>query len=142
MFERGWDLLDWFRGTRPWPQLIRFAERLPPHSHYKAAIADDDDYIRQYMASQPPGSDQRQQEQASLTMQGYSMQVAALHEIADRVGALYAVTVAVNSKNGKAPDIPEMPRPTTAMQRYKDSSVTRRHEAIVAKVLPHKEKGG
>jgi hypothetical protein len=120
---------------------MRFAERLPAHSHYKAAMADDDEYIRAYMAHQPPGSD-KDQKQKPLTMQGYSMAVAALHEIADRVGALYSVTVAVNSKNGKAPDVPEMPRPQTALQRYKDMSVTRRHESIVAKVLPHKKKAG
>lgn len=104
-------------------------------------MADDDEYMQAYMAQQPPGSD-TDQKQKPLTMQGYSMAVAALHEIADRVGSLYAVTVAVNSKNGKAPEIPEMPRPQTALQRYKDMSVTRRHDEIVSKVLPHKNTEG
>jgi hypothetical protein len=106
-----------------------------------AAIADDDEYAEAWMAQfgdhggNEDGSKHR-------TMQGYSLVVAALHEIADRVGALYSVTVAVNSKNGKAPDIPPMPRPETAMQRHQAHSIVRRHYERAARVLPKKSDRG
>lgn len=46
LFDRGWDLLDYFRGVRPWPQLLRLIGRLPEGSRHFSALLDDEDLAR------------------------------------------------------------------------------------------------
>lgn len=50
-FDRGTDLLDWFRGRRPWPQLHRLLRRMPEGCRYRAAVLDDDELARERIAA-------------------------------------------------------------------------------------------
>lgn len=108
---------------------MRIAQRLPENSHYKAEIADSDEYAQRMLARQEESA------QRPRTMHGFTPELAALYEIADRVGALYAVTIAVNSKNGKAPDVPPLPRPQTAAQRVESNKTLERHHNRVRQML-------
>lgn len=38
--------MDYFRGDRPWAQLVRIVQRLGPYTHTGRAIADDDELAR------------------------------------------------------------------------------------------------
>lgn len=89
---------------------------------------DSDDYAEAVLAMRA----ERTEDEQRKTMLGYSTVLDALYNIADRLGALYSVTIAVNSENGKAPDVPPMPRPQTSFDRVKDKSFMRRHRDRVA----------
>jgi hypothetical protein len=118
LFERGCDILDWFRGKRPWSQLTRLISRLPNHSHYKAAVLNNDEMakaaIESGMASEP------------RTMVGWTPEVAAITDNTAWVKNLYGLLAAVNS-DGKFPDLPKSDIPETAFDRQRKSSFIERH---------------
>lgn len=111
---------------------------MPRESHYKSEVFDSDDYAEQMLEAQR----QAEEQQKKRTMLGYSDVLDALYNIADRLGALYSVTIAVNSENGKAPDVAPMPRPETAVDRIRDKKFMQRHRGRVAKLLSRGEADG
>lgn len=127
-FERGWDLLDWFRGERPWSQLLRFINRLPNHSHYKSAILDDDEVARQTVQSGMKAQNRK-------TMLGFTPEVSALLDLTSWVKNLYGLTHAVNA-DGKYPDLPATPYPETAFDRLRKVDFMARHHRRVQMLLP------
>lgn len=127
LFERGWDLLDWFRGDRPWSQLLRLVHRLPNHSSYKAAILDDDEFARQSVQAGMKDSGRK-------TMLGFTPEVAALMDLTGWVKNLYGLTHAVNS-DGKYPDLPATAYPETAFDRLRKSQFIERHHQRVTMLL-------
>lgn len=126
------DILDYFRGARPWSQMRRLIAQLPAHSRYKAAIHDDDDFARIVLAQRGD------KEPGAPTMAGYTPVVQAVHDLTDWVKSLYALTVAVHT-NGSAPKLPPTPRPRTAFDRVARGRLMARHRARVALMLPNKE---
>lgn len=129
--ELGLDLLDWFRGRHPWPKLLRLAARLPAHSQYKAAAADDDDLAEQ-LADRAEG----ESAQAWMTMLGWTPERALLTALVEAVGDLTAITIAVNSEGGKVPDAPRLPRPALALDRIEKRRAEQAREALLDKLLP------
>lgn len=125
--------MDWVAGLRPWPQLLRLLDRLPADSHYKAELADDDEYAMRVLEANGGKSPDEQEQRR--TMHGYSPMVDALYVVADRVGQLLALTQAVNSKDGKAPEIDPMPRPETALKRVQERFTVQRHHDRVRTML-------
>lgn len=107
-------------------------DRLPADSHYKAELADDDEYAKRVLDANGGKSPDEQQRR---TMHGYSPVVDGLYVVADRVGQLLALTQAVNSNDGKAPDIPPMPRPETALKRVQERDTLQRHHDRVRHML-------
>lgn len=103
------DLLDYFRGRRPWRQLLRFLRGMPAHSHYMAALADDEATARRIAAARG--------RPAPMTMAGYDPMIARLDTVID-------VLVAAHS-TGSTP--PRMPRPVTAMDRLAARDAWDRH---------------
>lgn len=91
---------------------------------------DSDDYADAVLAMR--AQQQQDESEQRRTMLGYSTVLDALYNIADRLGALYAVTIAVNTENGQAPEVPPMPRPQTSFDRMRDKSFLRRHRNRVA----------
>jgi hypothetical protein len=111
-------LLDFFRRRRPWPQLLRFLERLPIHSHYKAALADDDEYAQVVL------SFQHGKPAAPMNMVGYDA-------VASRLDTVIDVLIAANSTGTPV----RMPRPVTAFERIAASNARSRHRQRVAMIL-------
>ena len=128
----GWDILDWFRGTRPWPQLLRLVDKFPPLSQFRRAIADDDDLARQYEVSG-----------AALTGPGKPT-LAHWTELDDLkatiIDGFSLVQLAIASQHtpkGKpAPKFRATPRPKTAWHRAQRRRDEAAHRDIVSQVLP------
>lgn len=111
------DLLDFFRGVLPWSKLRRLLERLPAHGHYKSALSSDEsltpmwERIALTTEDDPPP-----------TMLGWSPEYTMLVALVEAVRNLIAVTVAVNSKDGRVDNPPSMPRPVTALQKARNKA--------------------
>lgn len=97
--------------------------RLPNHSLYKAAILNDIDYASAVGVGEP----------APRTMAGFTPEIDAIVRLTEWVKAVYVVTIAVHS--GKAPTLEPEPRPRTAFDRLRDSSIIARHRERVAKMI-------
>lgn len=109
------DLLDFFRGRRPWGQLLRFADRLPPESHYKTAVAMDPD-VAALLAGLPEG-----EAPAKLTPLGYSPLIARLDAVIDGQQEMHATLAVMTQllarrKQVKRPPVRHQPRPVTAIE--------------------------
>ncbi|MCA1191613.1 hypothetical protein [Saccharopolyspora sp. 6V] len=112
----GWDLLDWFRGSRPWPQLQRLAERLPQDSHYKAALAQDDD--RAELLASLVGDEETAP--GSPPLEGYSAVAQRLDRIGDLITMLAEIELNRGRRKGAPPTkLDRAPRPETAADRAK-----------------------
>lgn len=74
-------------------------------------------------------------------MSTYSPELEALAAIHDAVNQLRVAFIMANSKKGsKKPDIPPYPRPVTMIEEARRQARRERHEALVARVLPHKRR--
>lgn len=94
--------------------------RLPRHSHYKAAIAQDEDLARAYLAR--PAEQGPQAYRPPITE--HSALVEVLTTVIDELRELHATLIAVNSRKGRRPKVTRAPRPETAVMRLeKDRSV-------------------
>lgn len=69
-------------------------------------------------------------------MDGWTPERSLLTALIDAVRHLTAVTVAVNSQDGKVPDVPPLPRPVTGIDRAEHRKRDRAREAFLAKLLP------
>lgn len=73
-------------------------------------------------------------------MSTWSPEVAMLADLIDVVSSLRSTLVAVNSKPGsKPPAVTPYPRPGTMLEKVRREQRLRRHEELVARVLPKKE---
>jgi hypothetical protein len=120
--------LDWFRGHRPWAQLLRVIGRLPPQSHYKAALADDDE-LAERSPPPVPGAPR-------VPLTGYSRTHELLAALLDAVNELHATLTAAHTKGGKRPPVRRTPRPVTALQRAEHRRTAATLTSIEAKMLP------
>lgn len=113
----GWDLLDFFRGVRPWQQLYRLLRRLPMDSWYQSAVLMDEEIGRE-RAAKPLSKDR-----AKLSPYGYSLPILLQLRQIDLLKELMRVIPA--SFSGKMPPpFPPEPRPQTAEQRIRDEMDT------------------
>lgn len=113
------------RGERPWAQLLRLVEHLPRESHYKAALADDEDLARRYL-------DQVGDEASTSepTFEGFDRHLEALYVVVDLLNALCVMTAGNDDK-------PEpMPRPQPAIDRVRHDVAYERHIDLVRQLLP------
>lgn len=109
LFERGWDLLDYFRGVRPWPQLIRLLRRLPMWSHYHSALLMDPE-IGECRAREEVDEDAAP---PPLSPLHYDLPSLLMLRQIDITKELIRVIATVFGGAPGAPMTPE-PRPTTA----------------------------
>lgn len=135
MFERGWDLLDFFRGVRPWTQLLRLADNLPPYSKYKLALANDDElqrYRERRFNGKPPPP--RPPSLADWTVEDEIMTV--LH---DGFSMIRYTLVALQTQKGKSPPkFTPARRPMTAAERAERRRDQDAHHDILRKARPDK----
>lgn len=117
---------------RPWPQLLRWLDRLPKHSHYKAALADDEDLARRTLAG-VNGSGPPPAPRPPITE--WSRQVELLTAAVDELRELHATLIAANSKKGKRPKVRPVPRPETAVMRLEKQRTLAQLAEIERKLL-------
>jgi hypothetical protein len=132
LFTAGWDLLDYFRGVRPWPQLLRLVDHLPPLSHFRRAIADDDDLARRAALSAagravsgPPRLSQwtEMDDLRATLMDGFQL-------------VQLAIASAHTPKGKSPPKFRPTTRPRTAWQRDQKRRDEAAHQDIRAQLLP------
>lgn len=131
-YTGGADLLDWFRGRRPWPQLARLLNRLPEGSRYVAVILDDEDLAAERIAAgvEPPTPRKRPplegETQDRMLLRAL---VSAVHRVEHAVYAAQA-----GKKAGKPPR--PLPGPDTADERVRDRLADQELEALFDQVTP------
>jgi len=125
------NILDWFRGRYPLRQLGRVIERLPSHSHYKAAVWDDDD-AAEFLASLPTSK--------TFGLLDWTPERAQNAQIIEYLAAIHSRLVAQSSKNGKGPKVHPQPRPKTSVDRLDHIRLMAQHETLTAILLPNRDK--
>lgn len=140
------DLGELWRARR-WTLLLDILDRLPAHSWYAATVSMDEEHARmmaEAMSKQVEETGEIPKSKGpSLTT--WTPEVAALTAILDATRSVQHAIVAVNSPKGKAPEPPKpSPRPQTPLEAAIKLMEHRRrkskHEALVARLLPHKSK--
>ncbi|WP_067839671.1 hypothetical protein [Nocardia lijiangensis] len=109
LFTRGWDLLDYMRGERPWSQLLRLLRRLPMWSHYQAALLMDPE-LGELRARQ---DDSEAVEPQPLSPLHYDLPALLALRHIDVTKELIRVVASVFAERPAAP-LPPEPRPMTA----------------------------
>lgn len=73
-------------------------------------------------------------------MSTWSPEVAMLADLIDAVNGVRGVLIAANRKQGTPPpDIKPYPRPGTMLEKVRREQRQRRHEELVARVLPNRK---
>jgi hypothetical protein len=138
------DLGELWRARR-WTLMLDIIDRLPAHSWYAASVSMDPEHAKmmaESLAAREEAGDEQKATGPSLTT--WTPEVAALTNVLDAVrGVQHAVFAAQHGKKAGEPPKPA-PRPITPLERaLKLAEFDRRkskHEALVARMLPHKRK--
>jgi hypothetical protein len=132
-YTGGHDLLDWFRGDRPWPQLLRLLERLPEGSRYVAAILDDEELARARIEAgvEPPAP------RSTPSLLGETAERMLLRAVLSGLMRVeHAVFAAqVGKKAGPRPR--PLPGPSTAEDRLREAISVAEIEDLFDQVTPH-----
>jgi phosphomannomutase len=127
--------LDWRElwKTRQFRVLLNLIDGLPLASHYGAAMATDEDYIRAVIAA---NGGEMPQSSSNPSIAVWTPVVAALATIADLLKANNALLVAINSKPGAArPKVEPEPRPTTAWTSISMEIRLGKHRSLATRLL-------
>lgn len=117
--------------ARRWRQLLNFIDRLPRHSAYHEALANDEQLAELMLKGR--GGDSGPPARPVRLMSEFTPEVELLSVLADRMAELIQ-TVAV-TKGAKTRPVAHQPRPTTAMQRVRARKFKQRHNSIVARIV-------
>lgn len=147
----GVDLGDLWRARR-WTHLLDLLDHLPAHSWFSATVSMDEEHanmmaealMAQREAAEAAGDDSNTLEAKNPSLTAWTPEVAALTNVLDAVRGVQHAVVAVQAGD-KAPAPPKpAPRPVTplerAMKRVEFERRKAKHQALVARVLPHKSK--
>jgi hypothetical protein len=130
--ELGIDILEFFRAQRPWPQLLRYAERLPDHGHYKVAIRQDDELARRQAEAEEAEGEQKPGK-PTVDAHTWTPERAALTDVADILLGIRASLEAQRTGKQQRPD--PMPRPRLARDRVEAARAFERHQQRVRMML-------
>lgn len=141
----GVDLGDLWR-SRQWRTLLDLIDHLPSHSWYSAAVAEDEEHaelLRKAMAER--GGDERSSKPKGPPLTTWTPEVATMTEVLDAVRFLTYVTAAAGGSQSAKPP-PPAPRPHSlladAMKRSEFDRRQEKHNALAARLLPHKRPKG
>lgn len=131
-YTGGVDLLDFFRGDRPWQQLVRLLQRLPEGSRYVSAVLDDEDLAADRIAAgmEPPTPRKLPpllgETQDRMLLRGVLSQLMRLE---------HAVYAAQAGKKAGRPPRP-LPGPQTAEERVRERVALSEVEDLFDQVSP------
>lgn len=136
------DLGDLWRARR-WTLLLDVIDRLPAHSWYASSVSMDEEHARlmaEAIMAREANGEEPEAKGPSLT--GWTPEVAVLTNVLDATRRVeYAVYAAQHGKKAGEPPKPS-PRPVTplesALKRAEFNRRQAKHQALVARVLPHK----
>lgn len=137
------DLGELWRARR-WVKILDVLDRLPAHSWYSASVSMDEEHAKMIadsiMAQVEATGEKPKEKGPALT--SWSPEVAAITTLTDAVnGVRYAVIA--SASGGKAGEPPKpLARPRTPLETALALAEHRRrkakHEALAARLLPHK----
>lgn len=138
LWERGHDLLDYFRGAVPggWDHLTRMLHRLPMGSHFRAAVADDDELARAMVDLHGPLHKRKGGSRPPLTE--FDRQVMYLHKISNQLQYLAWATFAAQAGKKRGTPPKGEKGPETADERVDFQGFLAEHEEVAAQVLKRK----
>lgn len=123
------DLLDFFRGVHSWRKCQVLLDGLPSASHFREAMADDDE-VAEANAELLDAMPSKRQAPALCE---YSPEVQRLDDLLDLVHSFAAM---VGAKGTDArPRTRPVPRPETAFTRLRDRRSTERLDALTAEAM-------
>lgn len=138
--DRGDDLLDWFRGRRPWPQLHRYLRRMPEGCRYHAALLADEDLAARQIEQDQDRDDDDTDDDADARRPPLVGETQQLSLLRSAVSALLRVEHAVyaaqapKNKRGRPPE--PLKGPLTAKDRLLDELGTAEVFDIFDQVTP------
>lgn len=124
-YRSGLDLLDYFRGDRPWGQLVRIVAGLPDCGKFKSAMAMDED-LAAVLADMPDPEG----EPPPLSPHGYGLLERLVLRQNDLIKQLIHVTI--GAAGGKPGAFQPEPRPSTAIERARAAKDTTAMRGILA----------
>lgn len=127
--------------ARQWNTLLAYIDRLPGWSNYYAAVANDPEHAEMVAQAMLEGEEREDSSQTGPPLTSWTPEVAALTRLIDTVKALHYIIPASQGDKKVQPPPPE-PRPVTALDtaRKRASYEARKakHNALAARLLPHK----
>lgn len=128
--------MDFFRGSRPWTQLFRLLDRLPRHSHYKAALVNDATYAAAIVSRNPEGL-----KSGPPPLTEWSPEVELLAQAVDAMRETVARLVWAHSRDHRKPDVKNVKRPRTAINRAERIAFEQRAAGWLAQLIPQEMPG-
>lgn len=114
--------------------LRNLIDGLPLTSHYAAAMANDEEYIRSVIAANGGQMPESKRQGPALTV--WSQEASTLATIADLLKANNSLLVKINSKPGAAaPKVEPEPRPHTAWIGISMEVRLGKHRALASRLL-------
>lgn len=94
-------------------------------------MLDDDEIADRILEAQQDAKD------PGFGLADWTYERELLVGITETLMSLRAVLIGVNSKNGKVPKVPTLPRPVTAVQRAESRRSKERLSGLMAQIVPH-----
>lgn len=138
----GIDLGSLWRARR-WNTLLALIDRLPRHSLYSEAVANDPEHAQMLAEALLEGEER---DDSGVTsgppISTWTPELEAITRLIDAVKALHYIIPASQGSKGVKPPAPE-PRPTSLLEQARKSATLKRrlakHHALAARLLPHKQ---
>lgn len=133
------DLVSLWKQRR-WGHLLNLIDHLPRESWYVEATSNDEEYAA--MVAKAAADAEADGQDHHPPLRTWSPEASLLADVVDAVRNVSTTLVAVNGGKPSQPD--RTPRPQTAMEKAQKEAVQarkkRRHNSLVARMLPHKAK--
>lgn len=120
--------------SRRWRRLLNIIDNLPRESRFFEARVNDEQVIEAMITT---AGDTANNEKPARRMADWSAEVELLTAVVNRLGEIaQGIAVLGGAKPGKP--LPA-PQPTTAYESVRSRLRSRKHEALVSRLLPHKK---
>lgn len=127
--------------SRRWRALLNLIDHLPRNTYYSEAVANDEEHAKALAEAAEARRGETEGEDPGPPMHLWDQNAAMTAELIDAVhGLTFTVAAANGAKNLKPPN--PYTRPKTAIDKMKRqvyaANRQKQHEALVARLLPHK----
>lgn len=129
---------------RRWTEMLRLIDRLPPNTWYSESVSKDPDHVAALVKAISEREDAGDLDASPKkpSWVGWSPEMGILTLIRDEIRHLTYVTGAAAGARGQKPEPSPMPESpyAVALRSADHARRKRKHEALVARLLPHKAK--